>query len=276
MKTLIIGANGFVGRNLVKKALQMGWVVDCVYHTDKSFVPSQCNSFHIDELSKLKDLYDVVFLLSAFIPHGSYNVADLRLLDVNIKIPFTVLDKFKKSKIVYSSSAAVYGDHKSTIFEDSSFNNPTLYGLSKLAAESILKFHPDFQIIRFSSIYGMGMTLKTFIPKLLEQAKTNKKMILFGEGARLQNYVYIEDAVGYLISAVSQKASGIYLGVDGRSYSNTEVAWVIQNLIPGCKIQYMGEDDSPNFVYDNSYSRKILKFNSLFSLEEGIRSMLNG
>lgn len=276
MKTLVIGANGFLGRNLVKKALKMGWVVDCVHHTDKSFIPSQCDSFHIDELHKLKNSYNVVFLLSAFIPYGSYNVADQRLLDVNIKIPLTVLDKFKKSKIVYSSSAAVYGNHNSTIFEESSFNNPTLYGLSKLAAESILKFHPDFQIIRFSSIYGEGMTRKTFIPKLLEQAKTNKKLMLFGTGARLQNYVYIEDAVGYLISAVSQKNSGIYLGVAERSYSNTEVARVVQNLVPGCKIQYMGEDDSPSFVYDNSYTQKILKFKPRFSLEEGIRSMLNG
>lgn len=275
MKVLVIGANGFLGRNLVKKALKMDWVVDGVYHTNKSFIPNQCDSFHIDKLQKLKNSYDAVFLLSAFIPYGSYNVADQRLVDVNIKIPLTVLDKFKKSKIVYSSSAAVYGNNNSTIFEDSAFNNPTLYGLSKLAAESILRFHPDFQIIRFSSIYGMGMTAKTFIPKLLEQAKTDKKMILFGTGARLQNYVYIEDAVDYLISAVSQEASGIYLGVGDRSYSNTEVARIIQSFIPGCKIQYTGEDNSQSSVYDNSITRKVLKFKPRFFLEEGIRSMLN-
>lgn len=276
MKVLVIGANGFLGRNLVKKALKMDWEADCVYHMDKSFIPSQCGIFHIDELHKLKSSYDVVFLLSAFIPYGSYNVADQRLVDVNIKIPLTVLDKFRKSKIVYSSSAAVYGDHNSTIFEDSTFNNPSLYGLSKLAAESILKFHPDFQIIRFSSIYGMGMTVKTFIPKLLEQAKRNKKIILFGTGARLQNYVYIDDAVDYLISVVSQKNSGIYLGVGERSYSNTEVARVVQSFVPGCKIQYIGKDGSPSFVYDNPSTRKILKFKPRFLLEEGIRSMLNG
>lgn len=276
MKTLVVGVNGFLGRNLVQKALNMGWVVDGVYHTDKSFIPSQCKSYHIDELPKLKKSYDVVFLLSAFIPYGNFNVADQRLLDVNIKIPLLILDKFKNSKIVYSSSAAVYGNHDSTIIEDSVFNNPNNYALSKLSAEFILKVSANYQIVRFSSIYGEGMTLKTFIPKLLEQAKTNKKLMLFGTGARLQNYVYIEDAVGYLISAVSQKNSGIYLGVAERSYSNTEVARVVQNLVPGCKIQYSGEDNSPSFVYNNSYSQKILRFKPRFSLEEGIRSMLNG
>lgn len=274
MKTLVIGANGFLGRNLVQKALKMGWGVDCVYHTDKSFIPSQCNSFHIDELYKLKNLYDVVFLLSAFIPYGNYNLADQRLLDVNIKIPFTVLDKFNKSKIVYSSSTAVYGNHNSTIFENSSFNNPTLYGLSKLAAESILKFHPDFQIVRFSSIYGKGMNSKTFLPKVIEEAKKNKKITIFGDGSRLQDYLYIDDAIAYLIAASKNKESGIYLGVYGKSYSNTDLAKIIQKFIKDCKIYYEGEDKSPSFVYNNSLTTKLLNFRPQYSLEKGIEDML--
>ncbi len=274
MKTLIIGANGFLGRNLVKKALQMGWMVDCVYHTDKSFIPNQCRSFHIDELPKLKDSYDIVFLLSAFIPYGSFNSSDERLLDVNIKIPLLILDKFKKSKIIYSSSTAVYGNHDSTIFEDSSFNNPNIYGLSKLAAESILKFHTDFQIIRFSSIYGKGMNSKTFIPKIMEEAKQNKKITLFGDGSRIQDYLYIDDAIHYLMAASKSKESGIYLGVFGKSYSNTDVAKIIQEFIKDCKINYEGEDKSPSFVYNNSLTRKLLNFTPQFDLEKGIRGSI--
>lgn len=280
MKVLVIGANGFLARFLVRKCLELGWNVNCVFNKEKKFIPKNCKTFHIDDLEKITDYtdyYDVIFLLSAFIPEKETEVVpDKRLLDVNIQVPLRVVNSFKKSKIIFSSSTSVYGAHNSVIFENSSFNNPNNYALSKLSAEFILKFSANYQIVRFSSIYGEGMTLKTFIPKLLEQAKTNKKLMLFGTGARLQNYVYIEDAVGYLISAVSQKNSGIYLGVAERSYSNTEVARVVQNLVPGCKIQYSGEDDSPSFVYDNSYSQKILKFKPRFSLEEGIRSMLNG
>lgn len=274
MKTLVIGANGFLGRNLVQKALNKGWVVDGVYHTDKSFIPSQCDSFHIDELNKLKNSYDVVFLLSAFIPYGNFNVADQRLLDVNIKIPLTVLDKFKNSRIVYSSSTAVYGNHNSTIFEDSSFNNPNLYGLSKLAAESILKFHPDFQIIRFSSIYGEGMNSQTFLPKVVEEAKKNKKITLFGNGSRLQDYLYIDDAVSYLIAASKSKKPGIYLGVCGKSYSNTDVAKMIQKFIRNCEINYEGLDNSSSFVYNNSLTGKLLNFSPQFDLEKGFESII--
>lgn len=277
MKTLVIGANGFLGRNLIEKCLRLGWDTDCIYNREKRYIPKQCSAFNIDDLEKIQGRYDAVFLLSAFIPKDkSEMLPDKKLLEVNIQIPIRVINKFKKSKIIFSSSASVYGVHDSIISENSSFNNPDNYSLSKLSAEFILKFSANYQIVRFSSIYGEGMTLETFIPKLLAQSKTNKKLIVFGTGTRLQNYIYIEDAVGYLISAVSQKNSGIYLGVAKRSYSNTEVARAVQNLVPGCKIKYSGEDDSPSFVYDNAYSQKILKFKPRFSLEEGIRSMLNG
>lgn len=277
MNILVIGANGFLGRNLVRKCLELDWNVNCVFNKEKTFIPKDCKTFHIDDLEKITDHYDVIFLLSAYIPEVKSEVmTDKRLLDVNIKIPLRVVSKFKKAKIVYSSSALVYGSHNSVIFENSPFNNPDNYAMSKLSAEFILKFSPNYQIIRFPSIYGQGMTHKTFIPKLLEQATKGKKMMLFGTGSRLQNYIFIEDAVGYLIAAASLKKSGIYLGVAERSYSNTEVARVVQNLVPGCKIQYSGEDHSSSFVYNNSYSQKVLKFKPHFSLEKGIRSMLSG
>lgn len=275
MKTLVIGANGFLGRHLVKKCLDMGWIVDCIYHKNKNFIPKVCKSFPVDNLAKLKDSYDAIFLLSAFIPENESEVMlDKRLLDVNIKIPLRVINHFKRSRIIFSSSTSVYGTQSSVIFENSSFNDPDNYALSKLAAEFILKFSANYQIMRFSSIYGSGMTHKTFIPKLLEQAKKSNKLTLFGNGSRLQNYIYVEDAVGYLMATVNQKKPGIYLGVSHKSYSNTNVAKVIQKFIPGCKIQYLGEDKSSSFVYNNLSTKKRLKYNPKYSLEEGIDKIL--
>ncbi len=275
MKVLVIGANGFLGKNLVRKCLELRWNVNCVFNKEKNFIPEQCKTFHIDDLEKITDYYDVIFLLSAFIPENKSEVIpDKRLLDVNIRIPLRVVNSFKKSKIIFSSSASVYGTHDLVISEKSLFNNPDDYALSKLSAEFILKFSAGYQIVRFSSIYGEGMRFKTFIPTLLEQAKKNKELTLFGKGSRLQNYIYVEDAVGYLISAVNKKKSGIYLGVFNRSYSNTDVAKVIQKYIPGCQIQYSGEDNSPSFVYNNLSTKKQLNFNPQYFLEEGIGRML--
>lgn len=275
MKILVIGANGFLGRNLTKKCIESGWDVDCVYNKGKQFVPEKCITYHINDLEKIKISYDAVFLLSAFIPYDNFNVPDKRLLDVNIKIPLKVINKFKKSKIIFSSSASVYGTHNCVIFENSPFNNPNIYALSKLSGECILRFSPDFQIVRFSSLYGNGMNTATFIPKILKHAKENGKITLFGNGSRLQDYLYIKDAVGYLISTLSQKESGTYLGVFGKSYSNTEIAEIVTKYVSGCKIQYdEKEDNSPSFIYNNSATRKLLKFDPKYNLETGIGEII--
>ncbi len=274
MKLLIIGANGFLGRNLVKRCLELDWSVDCVYKDDKGFIPKQCVTYHIDDLEKIDKSYDVVFLLSAFIPYGKFEVYDKELLEVNIKIPLRVVDKFTRSKIIFSSSVSVYGTHDSTIVEESSFNNPNAYALSKLAGECILRFGKNYQIIRFSSLYGTGMNAQTFIPKILKEAREDGKITIFGNGSRLQNYLYIEDAVGYLIAALSQKQSGFYLGVFGRSYLDKEVAEIIQGSIDECKIEFTGGDNSSSYVYNNSYTNEVLKFTPQYPLDKGIRKML--
>lgn len=274
MKTLIIGANGFLGRALVNKCLDKKWKVDCLYHSNKEFIPTQCKCFHIDDLETLDDSYDVIFLLSSFIPYGSFNIPDKRFIETNIKIPLRTIEKFKKSKIIFSSSTSVYGLPDLTISENSSFVDPTLYGLSKLGGEFILQSHPDYQIIRFTSIYGQGMYPDTFIPKILNEAQKKKIITLFGKGSRLQNYLYIEDAIGYIMAAAKRKESGIYLGVDSKSYSNAQVAGIIQKLIPGCKINYVGSDNSPSFVYNNSVSTKLLDYSVQFTLEKGIQHLI--
>lgn len=274
MKVLVIGANGFLGRNIVRKCLQLGWGVTCVFNDKKEFIPKECKTFQIDDLEKIPDQYDAIFLLSAFIPENKSGVSDKRLIDVNIQIPLRVLNIFKKSKIIFSSSASIYGAHDSIISEKSSFNNPDDYALSKLSAEFILKFSANYQIVRFPSIYGEGMRPETFIPKLLEQAKKNKELTIFGNGSRMQNYIYVEDAVDYLISTVGQKESGIYLGVFNKSYSNKDVAETIQKFIPDIKIQFLKEDNSPSFMYNNSSTRKQLGFEPKYSLEVGIGRIL--
>ena len=274
MKVLVLGANGFLGRYLVKRCLREKWEVDCVYNKNRGNIPRECKLFNINELQKVSKSYDVVFLLAAHIPYQNFELPDKRFIETNIKAPLSLIEKFRKSKIVFSSSISVYGAHKSKISETSSFRNPTLYGLGKLSTEFILSFHPDYQIIRFSSLYGKGMSQNTFIPKILKQARKEKTIILWGKGFRRQDYLYVEDAVDYLLATVSRKESGIYLGVHGKSYTNTQVAKIVQKFSSQCKIKYTGKDNSPFFVYNNLVTRKLLNFTPKVSFYEGSKKLM--
>lgn len=274
MKILVLGANGFLGRHLVRKSLNRDWVIDCVYHKDKSYIPSMCRSFTLDELIEQNNNYDLIFLFASFIPYEKSDSINESLIDSNIVLPLKLIKKFPETKIIFSSSASVYGIHRTIISENSSFNNPNLYGLSKISAETILKLHSNYQIIRFSSIYGEGMNQNTFIPQIIQSATNDKKITVFGDGSRLQDYLYIDDAVAYCFKAAEQNTSGVYLGINGKSYSNKEVAKIIQELIPDCKIQYKDKDYNPSFIYENSLTKQLLQFTPSVNLEDGLRKVI--
>lgn len=275
MKALVVGANGFLGRNVVSACLSKGWRVACIYRDKKDHIPNECEAFSYDKVASMPTRYDVVFLLAAVIPYGSFDKPSDQLLESNIRLPLTIVSRFTKSKVIFSSSVAVYGRHKDVITETSDFHNPSLYGLTKIAAETMLRFCKNYQIIRFSSLYGAGMSSDTFLPKIIEHAKHDKQITLFGDGSRLQDYIHVSDATGYLMAAVQRDESGIYLGVYGSPYSNSQVATIVQQHVPGCTIRYTGEDNSPSFSYNNAMTRKQLHFQPTVPLEEGIGELIN-
>lgn len=275
MKVLVIGANGFLGQSIVKECLKKKWKVDCLCHAGIGNIPSTCTIFYDSELDSMPVDYDTVFLVASFIPHGQYNFASQELFKANIVFPQQVVKKFSSSKIVFSSSISVYGEGvDKVITEQTAFYNPTLYGLTKLAGEITLKFHPKHVIFRFSSLYGKGMYNKTFLPIICKHAKDNQRITLYGDGSRKQNYLHVSDAARLCVLASESESYGIYLGVSSTSYSNKEVAETVTALVPNCDITYTGQDSSKSFLYDNSLTKKTFKWTENVSLRGGIEELL--
>ena len=179
-----------------------------------------------------------------------------------------------ESRIVFSSSVSVYGTHKSFIKENSPFNNPNAYGTSKIMGEFALNINTNHSIVRFSSIYGNDMNQSTFIPKIIDQAKKTGQITILGNGSRLQDYIYIKDAVRILIETGINKKTGIFLGVYGKSYTNFKMSKIISKQLDGSGIIFKNRDDNPSFKYDNSWTLGVLKLKPGFSPEKGIKEML--
>ena len=274
MRVLVVGVNGFLGSNLIKTCLTQGWQVSGIYHKQKNNIPKGVTVFAVDQLELITQQFDVVFLVAAYIPKNEDPFHMRQLIECNILLPLRISHKFKKTKIIYTSSTSVYGKPSGVISENSFFNNPNSYGVSKIIGEHIIRLHSNYQIIRFSSIYGSGMNQNTFIPRILRQAKKVQQITILGNGTRKQNYLYIDDAIGYCLAAIGKEKSGIYLGVDSRSYSNLEVAKIIKLKIRGCKIRKAGIDNSASFVYNNTKTVKQLGFAPKIKLKEGLESLL--
>jgi len=118
------------------------------------------------------------------------------------------------------------------------------------------------------------MYADTFIPRAIRQAVHEHMISLSGNGSRLQDYLSVEDACGYLVSGAQSDFHGSLLGVYGTSYSNTDVAAIIADGAPGCKTTYAGEDNSPSSVYDNRVTRSCIGFKPEVALANGIRKLM--
>jgi len=258
MKALIIGANGFLGRFILSACLSRGWHVDAMYHRARNFIPTTCPALPITALDSCQDDYDVCFLVAATIPYGSFDSPGRALVDANVKLVLATGAKFPRTKIVFASSVSVYGAPVNPLTEQSPFNCPNLYGLSKLAGEFIVSQQSRYAIIRFSSLYGLGMNRNTFVPAIIRQARKTGVITLYGDGSRKQDYLHVADAAELALAAVLHEGSGVYLGVRGESVTNLEVAQAVQSCFPASRIVFTGIDTSPSFIYDNSLTMRAL------------------
>lgn len=273
MKTLIIGANGFLGSHLLRTCIAKKWKTSCLVHKNRNRIPENITTYTIDELDRIEPDFDCIFLLAANIRYAELNTPNKEVLNSNLTLPLSVTKKFQHVRIVFSSSVSVYGKHTDVINEYSSYNSPNFYGLTKLAAETIIQTHNSYSIVRFSSIYGKHMSNEVFMSRIISDAKFKKEITLYGNGERKQNYIYVEDAVTYLLLAAEQRSNGIYLGVNNKSFSNKQIAETIKKYVI-CNIQYTGIDNSPSYIYDNTLTRKSLGDIQCTDLNVGIQTLL--
>ena len=89
--------------------------------------------------------------------------------------------------------------------------------------EEMVKQNSSYSILRFSSLFGIGMKQDNFIRRAIEQALEKNNIVLFGDGLRKQNYLNVNQAVEYLVATADCKDNFIGLAVDNVSYSNKQI-----------------------------------------------------
>ncbi|MDO8573470.1 MAG: NAD(P)-dependent oxidoreductase [Candidatus Daviesbacteria bacterium] len=255
MKVLIVGASGFLGRSIVKKALILKWDVWGTYNKNPNFIPDGCKKISIQDLNKLDDGYNLVYIAV-----GNFTLNQEDLSYANKEIPTQIIQKFKSSKIIFISSISIH--------------DPTPYGLAKLEGELIVSRHKKYAIIRFTNLYGIGMNKKSFIPKIIKDAIAKKVITLTNKGERIHDYLYIDDAADLCIKAGLKTGNKIYLGATGKMVSNLKIAKIIQRLIPDCQIIFSGKDSAPSYSFNPKDTMKKLSWLPQKKIEDGIKELV--
>jgi UDP-glucose 4-epimerase len=144
----------------------------------------------------------------------------------------------KIKKIIFASSASVYGDCKDKITEETLTIPLSPYGQSKLDAEKIIEKkcqenNIDYIIFRMFNVYGKGQNKQYagVITKFLENISDNKPLVIYGDGKQTRDFVSIHDVVKAFDHAIKSDKVGIYNVASGKSISIIELAENILSLL---------------------------------------------
>lgn len=275
MNILITGIDGFLGKAILGSIKKEGNRIIGLNRKKGSELPNVEKVYSTpEELINSEKNFDLIFHTAAFIPYGNYATPHENFIKTNIALTATLSLQYLTARIVYASSVAVFGTPlTSTLNIHSPLNNPDLYGLSKLAGEAIIRNHPKYSIIRYSSIIGRGMKTASIIPKMINDAKNNRLIQVWGTGERKQNYIDIRDAARLAVLCGNFEKNISCLGVAEKSYSNLEVANIIAELTKA-EIKFINDDPSPSFVFDPSVEYSELNFHPQFDIYNTIQEML--
>ena len=241
----IIGANGFLGAALAEEVIKLNHNLICVYNKSSENIPKELFKIQITEFLSSAFPVDILYIVA-----GNYNISHNDLISVNCNLLQSLKSKYPTAKFIYISSTNVYGNHSEVINENSSFNSPNIYGLSKIVGEFIISSVQKYIIIRFTYLYGKKLTNLSFLPTIISKAKIEKKIKLKGDGSRVQDYLHISDAVDLCIKSIDINDNSVLLGASGVSISNLSVSKIIQKVIPECTIEFEQKELSASMHFD--------------------------
>ena len=257
-KFLVVGISSILAQEIVRQLQSVGARVTGVYHRNRGPAIEGLTLVPVAALSELADEFDAVFFISAYIPRKGEAIDNQRLFYVNVTLLGQVCARFSRARVVYASSVSVYGHAPGTRTEHSALFAPTSYGISKLWGEAVVSAHPQYAIVRISSMYGPGMHAETFLPFLVDAALRTRQLTLLGEGARRQNYIHVADAARVFVRAAVHAGNGIFLAAAQRGYANREVAKLVAQNVSGVALTYTGSDSTPSSDYDATYTYETL------------------
>ena len=307
-KILVTGGAGFIGSFVVSELLKedVGEVViyDNFARGDMSYIveqlkDSRCNFFQgdlreVDLLnSAMKGCDYVVHLAAMWLLHCKDYPRTA--FDVNIQGTFNVLEACVNNnvkRLVYSSSASVYGDAVEVpMTEEHPFNNRNFYGASKIACEAMCRafydrYDLDYVGLRYMNVYGphqdQTAAYTGVVPIMLNKIDANEPPTINGDGTQAYDFIYVEDVARSNVLALRSESTDEFYNVgSGVQTSIAELCELILTLKESdLEVTYRpySEDDARRMVQNRigcpKKASKDLAFNYTYSLEQGLLKLI--
>lgn len=309
-KLLVIGGAGFIGSHVVTELLKENVSEVVIFdnlargklsNIGHQILDPRCSVFsaggdirEVDVLNKAMEGVDGVFHLAAMwllhckdFPRTAF--------DVNVQGTFNVLEACVNnnvSRLVYSSSASVYGDAVQVpMTEEHPFNNKNFYGASKIAGEAMARAFFDryglsYVGLRYMNVYGphqdQTAAYTGVIPIMLNKIDANETPEINGDGSQAYDFVTAQDAARCNVLAMKSDISDEFYNVGtGVQTSIKELCDTILKLKQSnleVKYKPYSQEDMRRMVQNRigctQKADRDLNFKYKSDLESGLRDLI--
>lgn len=301
MKIFITGIAGFLGSNLAEHCLKKGMSVignDTLIGGNLKNIEDLKVEFHNTDCSDLEGMtkimkdVDVVCHAAAFAHEGLSNVSPKLICENNVVgsvSVFTAAIRNNVKRIVYCSSMARYGSARVPYEENIEPKPVDPYGVSKVAAENILKilsntYKFEYNIAVPHNIVGPKQkyddAFRNVASIMVNLILQNRSPIIYGDGEQKRCFSDIVDCIDSLDKLLfdpSITSEIVNIGPDEEQISINELYKIISN-----KLQFnkdpIYELDRPNEVREaicsSEKARKILNYQTTISLEKSLDKII--
>jgi len=303
-RIMVIGGAGLVGSHIVDQLIQEPVSEIIVY--DNFVRGTDSNLKKAMESSKVRVVrasmtdretlnrelkgIDGVFLLASLWLEECVN--DPRSAwEVNVMGTWNVVEACRDlevNRIVYSSSASVYGNALFTpMTEDHPFNNRTTYGATKIAIEQMFRSIYEQKKLpyigyRYMNIYGPRMdyegTYVSVIMKVLDRIFANQTPLIYGDGKQVYDFIYVEDVAEANILGMKADCTDEFFNIGaGVGTSINELVDMLLELTGSpLKPEYRPQEQSfvTHRIGSTEKAERMLGFKAKTSLIEGLRRVV--
>lgn len=306
-KIVVVGGAGLIGSHTVDRLLKEDVKEVLIYDNFLRGSRENLNDALKDPRVKIYDVGGDVMqtdiLQSAFEgADGVFHLAALWLLqcheyprsafDVNVRGTFNVMEACIAKgvkRLVYSSSASVYGDAvREPMEEDHPFNNQNFYGATKICGEAMLRafyhrYKLNFVGLRYMNVYGPRQDYHgayiAVIMKMLDAIDRGESPTIMGDGSEAFDFVAVEDCG--LANVCAMKADTVdqfYNVGTGKRTSLKQLAEMLLELT-GCTkpINYAPRSQATlvrNRIGSPKKASEEIGFTAKIDLREGLQRLI--
>ena len=307
MNILVTGAAGFIASHIIEELLKdnsdniigidnmysgskenIDFINSCDKRNKFKFIDADIRNFEtinqIVETNNINQIYHLAAIVS--VQESIEN--PLLSNEVNVKGTLNILESSRLNcvkRIVFSSSAAVYGDEPTQPKDENSMTKPiSPYGYEKLMGEQYMKLYSELYNIetvalRYFNVYGPRQSATSDysgVISIFEKKFQNYEIPnIYGDGEQYRDFVYVKDIANANIKAMNiSKISGevICIGTGNKTSINNILEVLNKKYDKNIQSKYLKQrvGDIKESVCKNDKLKKVLDIDSFVKFEEGV------